>query len=341
MKEVFNITTHKAGEERIINGEKIILIEYNSYKDCKVLLSDGIIQHCDYRSFKNRKIPYSISTHAKNIANAQLINRVGEKRIVDGKEISIIRYSNNHDIDILLADGHIVKNTRYDNFLNLKNSTIEDKVNKMSLSGKKNKGIARPSNKLKYNIAILDSICVDCCGRLKSSYISWFCMLKRSYDKKYKIEHNTYKDVTCCDEWNKYSNFEKWYDENYWECGEEKMSLDKDILIKGNKIYSPDTCIIVPQRINALFTKNDYNRNMFIGVYKDKKCKSRYVSKISKNGKFEWIGRFNTPEDAFYAYKEAKENYVKQVANEYKQKYPNFPHKLYDAMYKYNVEITD
>ena len=56
MKEVFNITTHKAGEERIINGEKIILIEYNSYKDCKVLLSDGIIQHCDYRSFKNRKI---------------------------------------------------------------------------------------------------------------------------------------------------------------------------------------------------------------------------------------------------------------------------------------------
>lgn len=54
-----------------------------------------------------------------------------------------------------------------------------------------------------------------------------------------------------------------------------------------------------------------------------------------------WLGSFSTPEEAFYAYKQAKESYIKQVADEYKSKYPNFPKKLYDAMYSYEVEITD
>ena len=50
------------------------------------------------------------------------------------------------------------------------------------------------------------------------------------------------------------------------------------------------------------------------------------------------IGRFDTPEEAFYAYKQFKENYIKEVADEYKD---SIPQKLYEAMYRYEVEIDD
>lgn len=336
------MTTHYAGEERIIGNEKITLIEYNSYKDCKVLLSDGVISSCSYKTFKNRKTPYSISTHARNIGRKNSIDRVGEKRNINGSDIEIIRYSNNHDLDILLADGNIIKNTRYDNFTRLKSSTIKDRLNKMSLQGMKNKGKTLTVNKPKYNVAVLDSICVENNGELKKSYIIWNHMLKRSYSKEFKDKNPTYKDVKCCEDWNKYSNFEKWYNDNYYELENESMSLDKDILIKGNKIYSPSTCLIVPQRVNTLFVKREYNRKLLIGVYEiNNKNNSVYTSKISKKDTVERLGTFRTQEEAFYAYKKAKELYIKQVADEYKAKYHNFPQILYNAMYSYEVEITD
>ena len=120
------------------------------------------------------------------------------------------------------------------------------------------------------------------------------------------------------------------------------MEIDKDILCKGNKIYSPQTCIIVPQRINKLFTKSNKLRgDLPIGVYYNKQNK-KYRSQISKieNGKKQrvYLGLYNTPQEAFESYKKAKENYIKQVADEYKL---YIPKELYDAMYDYRVEITD
>lgn len=116
-------------------------------------------------------------------------------------------------------------------------------------------------------------------------------------------------------------------------------ALDKDILSKGNKIYSPNTCIFVPIRINSLFIKNDADRGKYpIGVYYEKSTNNFVANCNTINQKNVRIGRYNKQEDAFQAYKIFKENYIKEVANEYKDK---IPEKLYEAMYNWIVEITD
>ena len=82
---------------------------------------------------------------------------------------------------------------------------------------------------------------------------------------------------------------------------------------------------------------------MPIGV-RYNKVNKKFNVKISKhrNGKAvsEHIGVYDTSEEAFYAYKEAKESYIKQVAQE-EYSLGNITKKCYDAMMSYKVEITD
>ena len=158
-------------------------------------------------------------------------------------------------------------------------------------------------------------------------------MLRRCYDKKLHLKEPTYKDATCCEEWLNY--------ENYYEIDNDNMQLDKDILYKDNKIYSPETCIFVNQRINKLFIKRKAKRGSLpIGVtYNKRDNKIQARCDITKgNGGKKYLGSLKTPEEAFKAYKTFKEKYIKQVADESKDKIPK---KLYEAMYRYEVEITD
>lgn len=182
-------------------------------------------------------------------------------------------------------------------------------------------------------------------GKKTKCYNTWISMLRRCYDKNYQEEYPTYKDIIVCKEWHNFQNFAKWYEENFYFIDNETMCLDKDILVKGNKVYSPDTCIFVPNRINVLFTKSDKSRGKHpIGVCYDSKCKNKivaycYILENNKN-KRKHLGTFelNQVEEAFLCYKQFKENYIKQVADEYKELIPT---KLYDALYRYEVEITD
>jgi hypothetical protein len=108
--------------------------------------------------------------------------------------------------------------------------------------------------------------------------------------------------------------------------------------MKNNKIYSKDTCIIVPSKINKLFVKEKSIRGNYpIGVCYHKQI-SRYVAKLTINNKEKHLGCFDTEVEAFNAYKIAKEKHIEEVANEYKDK---IPQKLYDAMINYEVEIGD
>ena len=126
----------------------------------------------------------------------------------------------------------------------------------------------------------------------------------------------------------------------FYEVENEKRHLDKDILFKDSKIYSPETCVFVPQRINALFVKSNGTRGDHpIGVYFHKR-EQKYVAqcRVLERDQQKFLGYFNTPKEAFQRYKEFKEEYIKQVAEEYKDK---IPMKLYEAMLKWEVEITD
>lgn len=166
------------------------------------------------------------------------------------------------------------------------------------------------------------------------AYVVWRNMLMRCYDEKTHIKRPTYIGCTVCNEWHNYSNFKQWFDENY----QEGYCLDKDILFKGNKVYSPKTCCFVPNEINSILTKRqNYRGNLPIGVrYSDSRL--RYKVQFTKSSDKTYIGYFSAPEEAFEAYKKAKEDYLKELANKYKE---NISEAVYNALMNYKVEITD
>ena len=180
----------------------------------------------------------------------------------------------------------------------------------------------------------------------------WQSMIERCYSEKFQEKNPSYKKCIVCEKWHNFQNFADWFYENVYDCNNEKLQLDKDILVKGNKIYSPETCILVPQRINTLFIKCDKSRGKYpIGVtqYSSIKNNNKYEYLIVQcsifkdetgKRKLKKLGYFplSEPFHAFYVYKQFKENYIKQIADEYKDLIPT---KLYEAMYRYEVEIND
>ena len=176
-------------------------------------------------------------------------------------------------------------------------------------------------------------------------YDRWQNMLQRCFDNKLKERNPTYKDVTCCKKWLCFTNFledlEILKQEHNWSK-DEKLNLDKDILHKGNKIYSLENCVLVPQWINMLFVKNDASRgDCPIGVSYHKQRK-KYQAFCSINGKLKRLGYFITPLEAFNAYKIAKENEIKKIANDCVLKgYMTKDSRLYNAMISYQIEIDD
>lgn len=251
----------------------------------------------------------------------KVINRVGERRIMNcGEEAEIVEYINYSDITIKFLKTREMVKSSYSNF--------------------KIGNIRSHFTPTRYGVGIVgDSNNIE-----KSSFITWANMLRRCYRKDEFKARPTYKDCKFCDEWLYYPNFKEWYKENYYKVNNQKMALDKDILNKGNKVYSPDTCVFVPQYINSLFVKSNSSRgNLPIGVYCDKNTKKynirtyKFNTTTKKSIPFVMCG-FDVPEEAFNTYKKVKEENIKLVADYYKDQIPK---KLYDAMYKYEVEITD
>lgn len=170
------------------------------------------------------------------------------------------------------------------------------------------------------------------------AYSTWSRMIVRCYDHKYHEKYPTYKDCIVSEEWHNFQNFAEWYENNFYQVEEEKMHLDKDILSKCNKVYSSDTCIFVPASINTLFVKKNINRgNLPIGVSYHKRNK-KYCARCSINSKNSVLGYYNTPEEAFQTYKEAKELEIQRIADKYVNLIPEV---LYDAMYSYEVDLND
>lgn len=248
-------------------------------------------------------------------------NRLGEENInYQNQKMKIIKYNWNKDIDIEFENGWIARNKQYISFKNgtIKNPYVPEIYGIGFLGdGKHKTGIYDKHNK---------------------KYLTWQGMLKRCYDKDNLLKRPTYENCSVCSEWHNFQNFGDWFNENYYEVGNEKMCLDKDILYKGNKIYSPDTCVFVPNRINILFVKSDRSRgNYLIGVSKVSNSNNpkRYQASLTASNKTKC---FETEIEAFNWYKEEKEKLIKQVAEEYKDKIPKI---LYDAMYNWKVEIDD
>lgn len=177
-------------------------------------------------------------------------------------------------------------------------------------------------------------------GKNTKEYQCWNHMLQRCYSLKCQEKYPTYKGCTVCDEWLYFQIFAAWHNNNYYEVSLlGRTEIDKDILVKGNKIHSPDTCVFVPRSINLLFTKRDASRGEYpIGV-NYYKTTGKYRAEINYgDGKRHHLGYFNSPEKAFSVYKVAKEAHIKEVAKTYRT---HIPVALYEAMMSYEVDVND
>jgi hypothetical protein len=239
--------------------------------------------------------------------------------------MKIVKYNSATDIIVEFQDKHMATvHTRWDHF--------------------KDGSVKNPYFKSIYGMGCMgDKIDFK---QTKREYQAWHDILRRCYDVSYHELKPTYIHCEVCEEWLNYENFYTWItsQENYEKWKEDvHFNIDKDILFKNNHVYSPETCCLVPRNVNILFVKSDRQRGVYpIGVseyYKDSglyqaRCHDQLLNKSI------YLGAFNTPEMAFYAYKKYKEQLIKNVANiEYNRQ--TITKKCYTAMLNYKIEITD
>ena len=113
--------------------------------------------------------------------------------------------------------------------------------------------------------------------------------------------------------------------------------IDKDLLLKGNKIYSPENCCLIPREINgSLNNKRKSNSHLPIGVSNN--GSGKYTSKRNFGGLQKHLGTFKTIEEAFFAYKTEKESYIKELAYKWKNQ---IDPRAYNALMSWEVNIDD
>ena len=251
-------------------------------------------------------------------------NRIGETNVNrQGCLMKIIEYNSSNDILIEFQDKYKYKT--HAGYKEFKSGAIKNWYHQSVC-----------------DVGIVGERYKDCI-RKDSEYKTWCSMLLRCFDEKYKTREPAYLDVTCCEEWLYYPNFYKWLhnQSNFdkWLCNDD-WAIDKDILNKGSKIYSPETCCLVPRIVNSLFIKRANDRGLYpIGVTRhNDKFRARCDNPLLNTRKH--IGLYDTAELAFMAYKKYKEELIKQVAQiEYDKN--NITEDCYSAMMNYEVEITD
>ena len=169
-------------------------------------------------------------------------------------------------------------------------------------------------------------------------YELWTHMLQRCYSDTYKKKRPTYEGCEVSDNFKSYEYFYEWCHEQIG-FGNEGWQLDKDLLTKGNKVYSEDSCVFIPKEINTLLIKREASRGEhLIGVCWCKRDKV-FRAQVNKNkGKQKNLGSFNTELEALNDYKQAKESFVKEQANKFKSQIDD---RAYNALMNYTVEITD
>lgn len=215
-----------------------------------------------------------------------------------GTKMIIIAERNGQDIDVEFLDGHhyIKEHTTYVNFKRgeIKNP-FDATVNNFGYTGAGKHPASENGNKL------------------TQLYLKWKNIINRCTDD---LEmHANYKDCIVCEEWKNFQNFAEWYENHYYDIGQERLHVDKDIKYHGNKVYSPYHCILVPQSVNEVFKEN-FGRSKKVDAdlpYTIKRCTTGYsVSYRSKS-----LGVYKTVDEAINIYLKAKQNWVIEVIDKY------------------------
>lgn len=232
-----------------------------------------------------------------------------------GTEMKIIECNTQKNIIVeFLDDYHYRKTTTYTTFKsgNVKNP-YDKKICNVGYMGKG-----------KYH-------CKYSNGIHTLEYQNWIAMIRRCYDNNRKNIYSAYfGNCKVCNQWHDFQEFGKWYEENFYQVGMERMHIDKDILYPGNKIYSPETCLIVPQGINMLFLNKPNKRGLPNGITQNQN--GTYRAKYKE----EELGTYNSLDEAYQAYTYKKKNHILSAAEAYRN---SIPQKVYNAVIHYEFRI--
>ena len=238
-------------------------------------------------------------------------------------DFKILKYNNNRNVEIQFSQTGYETTVK---LTNIKSGIIKD-----------------PYSPSVYGVGILGTKYPSTInGRNTKEYLLWQCMLQRCCSGDFKNKYQTYKDCEVSENFKSYEYFYEWCHKQIGfgnDGNGNSFQLDKDLLIKGNKVYSESTCVFIPREINQVLVKRTASRGEhLIGVCWDKTTNA-FRAMVSKGkGKSEWLGYFKTEIEAFNAYKQAKEAFVKEQASKFKSQ---IDPRAYNALMKYTVEITD
>lgn len=164
-------------------------------------------------------------------------------------------------------------------------------------------------------------------------YARWKAILQRCYSESWKSRYPTYRECTIAKEWLNFQNFADWvtsqvgYNEKDWQ-------IDKDFLLEGNKHYGPDTCALIPQRVNKLMVGTNGSNGLPRGVSWHSRYGAYGATCRDGSNREVFLGRFKTAQEAFDAYKKFKEKVIRSAANEFMA---ILDPRVYDALMRYEV----
>ena len=248
------------------------------------------------------------------------------------------RKSNSHLVGKLFhsnnyGDFEIIK---YDDFNNVTIQFVESgSIQNATMNAIKNGNVKDRSKPSVYGVGYLgkDSRTRNELGVVLKEYSLWKRMLERCYDKKNVETRKSYVGCEVSDNFKSFEYFSSWCKK---QIGfNQDWDLDKDLLGSENKIYSEDVCVFLPKIINlTIATRGATESKTLIGVEKRGR---KFHASIHKGKKRQFLGCYETEIEAFSAYKTAKENYLKQLAQEWKSE---IDPRAYNALMQYKIQTT-
>jgi hypothetical protein len=160
-------------------------------------------------------------------------------------------------------------------------------------------------------------------------YMRWRGMLERCYDPRYQALYPTYLGCTVVEEWLGFMAFRAWMMKQDWSG----KQLDKDLLITGNKIYSPEACIFISGHMNSLLCDSGAARGCWPQGVSFHKPNGKFQAQININGKRTYLGSYHSSQEAESAYLVAKGSEIRRHA-----KLQDDP-RLMEALYRIANEI--
>lgn len=126
-------------------------------------------------------------------------------------------------------------------------------------------------------------------------YARWVDMINRCYSEKVHATKPSYKECTVCESWRTFSNFKRWMEQQDFEG----KQLDKDIIVPGNKIYSPSTCAFVSKELNSVLV----NYDAVAGI---SYVRGKFTARVGDGRRRWYIGSFTSKDEAIDACKKKK-----------------------------------